>query len=387
MAITTIADMQIVPEKFSQYVIDRTTAKNSFINSGIASGDPIVNELINGVPEGGRFIQLPMWNPLDGEEDIFGENDVSVGGIGTKEARATLLIRQKAWGSTDLAHVLGGADPMGAIAQQLADWRNTREQAIYMSILKGILDPTSGALKDHVNDISNGSTAATNSISDAATLDTKQLLGDAYNGLKMVFMHSATYTYLQKKNMITRTPIFDPTVNRMVELQSYLGYDVVVDDGMPISYTEAEYKKTTDVALDNAKTYYTYNSTTKKYTAVETPDVTDIGGYYEMTYAGGEAVCDTYFIGNGAFIRQDGSPKGFVGTETDRDKLGAKDYLINRWCQVIHPRGLSWVNSGTYTNTANKYPANVDLANPQNWGLIVDHKKVPIACLRHKLLG
>ena len=66
MAVTTIKDMQIVPEKFSQYVIDRTTELNTFVNSGIATPDSVVQALINGTPDGGRFNQLPMWNPLDG---------------------------------------------------------------------------------------------------------------------------------------------------------------------------------------------------------------------------------------------------------------------------------------------------------------------------------
>lgn len=328
MAVTTIANMQIVPEKFSQYVIDRTTERNAFINSGIATPDAQVAELINGTPEGGRFIDLPMWNALDGEEDVFGEQDVNVGGITTKQARATLLMRQRAWGSTDLAHVLGGADPMGAIAQLIADWRNTREQKVYLAILKGIF---ANALKDHVNDISamEGEAAY---ISDAATLDTKQLLGDHYDSLGMVFMHSATYTHLQKKGMITRNPIFDPSQSS-VEMERYLNYTIKVDDGMPVN----------------------------------------------------DGVYDTYFIGKGAFIRQDGTPKGFIGTETDRDKIGAKNYLINRWCQIIHPRGLSWESDGTYTNTDHKYPANVDLEKAANWKLAIDHKKVPLACLKHKI--
>ena len=329
MPITTIANMQIVPEKFSQYVIDRTTELNTFVNSGIATPDATVAALINGTPEGGRFIQLPMWNPLDGEEDVFGEADVSVGNITTKEARATLLMRQRAWGSTDLAHVLGGADPMGAIAQLIADWRNTREQKIYLAILKGIFDSTNGALKDHVNDISKMEAA---NISDAATLDTKQLLGDHYGSLGMVFMHSAVYTYLQKNGMITRNPIFDPSQSS-VEMERYLGYAIRVDDGMPVN----------------------------------------------------DGVYDTYFVGAGAFIRQDGTPAGFVATETDRDKLGAKDYLINRWCQIIHPRGLSWTSNGVYTNEGHYYPANVDLEKADNWQLVVDHKKVPLACLKHKI--
>lgn len=330
MAITTIANMQIVPEKFSQYVIDRSTALNTLVSAGIASPDATVGQLINGTPEGGRFIQLPMWNPLEGEEDVFGEQDVSVGDITTKEARATLLIRQRAWGSTDLAHVLGGADPMGATIQLIADWRNAREQQIYLSIMKGIF-ATDGALKDHVSDISAGAGEAAY-ISRESTLDTKQLLGDHYKALGMVFMHSATYTYLQKKELILRQPWVNPA-GETVEIETYMGYRAIVDDGMPVA-----------------------------------------GDVY-----------DTYFMGKNCFIRQDGTPQGFIGTETDRDKLGAKNYLINRWCQIIHPRGLSWVNEGEYINPDHKYPANADLEVASNWKLVVDHKKVGLACLRHKL--
>lgn len=329
MAITTIADMQIVPEKFSKYVIDRTTEKNTLVNAGIATPDATVGQLINGTPEGGKFIQLPMWNPLEGEEDVFSEDDLSISNITTKEARATLLMRGKAWGASDLSRVLGGADPMSAIVQLMADWRNTREQKVYLSILKGIFDKTSGALKAHVNDIS---AMEASEISREATLDTKQLLGDHYGSLGMVFVHSATYTYLQKKELILRQPWVNP-VGETVEIETFMGYRVIVDDGMPVA----------------------------------------------------DGIYDTYFMGKGAFIRQEGSPAGFIGTETDRDKLGAKNYLINRWCQIIHPRGFSFVSDGNFINSAHPYAANADLELATNWQLAVDHKKVPLACLRHKI--
>ena len=328
---TTIEQMVTIPEHFSQYVIDRTTELNTFVNSGIAAPDARVAQLINGSQEGGRFIYLPSFNPLEGDDEVFGEDDVTIGGIDSKEAKATLLMRQKAWGSTDLAHVLSGADPMGAIAQLIADWRNTKEQAVYLSILKGLFDTTNGALKEHVNDISKMADSAAY-ISNAATLDTKQLLGDHYASLGMVFMHSAVYTYLQKNGMISRTPIFDPAKSP-IEMEEYLGYRIKVDDSMPVT----------------------------------------------------DGVYDTYFLGKNSFIRQDGSPDGFVANETDRDKIGAKNIFIHRWCQIITPRGLSWNSEGTYTNPKNKYPANVDLAKPENWGLAVDHKKVALACLKHKI--
>ena len=329
MSITTIADMQIVPEKFSQYVIDRTTEKNTLVNAGIATPDATVGQLINGTPEGGRFIQLPMWNPLEGEEDVFSEDDLSIGKVTTKEARATLLMRGKAWGASDLSRVLGGADPMNAIVQLMADWRNTREQKVYLSILKGIFDKTNGALKAHVNDIS---AMEANAISREATLDTKQLLGDHYGSLGMVFVHSATYTFLQKKELILRQPWVNP-VGETVEIETFMGYRVIVDDGMPVA----------------------------------------------------DGIYDTYFMGKGAFIRQEGTPAGFIGTETDRDKLGAKNYLINRWCQVIHPRGFSFTSDGNFLNENHPYAANADLELATNWQLAVDHKKVPLACLRHKI--
>lgn len=327
--ITTIADLQIVPEKFSKYVIDRTTEKNTLVNAGIATPDATVGQLINGTPEGGAFIQLPMWNPLEGEEDVFSEDDLSIGKVTTKEARATLLLRGKAWGATDLSRVMGGADPMSAIVQLIADWRNTREQKVYLSILKGIFDKTNGALKEHINDIS---AMEANAISREATLDTKQLLGDHYGSLGMVFVHSATYTYLQKKELILRQPWVNP-VGETVEIETFMGYRVIVDDGMPVA----------------------------------------------------DGIYDTYFMGKGAFIRQEGTPAGFIGTETDRDKLGAKNYLINRWCQIIHPRGFSFVSDGNFLNENHPYAANADLELATNWKLAVNHKKVPLACLRHKI--
>lgn len=78
MAITTYAGMQIVPEKFSEYTLNRTTELNRFVNSGIAVNDAIVAQLINGTPQGGRFIMLPQYNALEGDDDVFGESSVTV---------------------------------------------------------------------------------------------------------------------------------------------------------------------------------------------------------------------------------------------------------------------------------------------------------------------
>lgn len=371
MAETMYKNMQIVPEKFSQYTIERTTELNTLVNNGIASADSIVAGLINGTPDGGRFITVPFYNPLEGDDDVFSEDDVSINNVTTSAYTATLLMRQKAWGSTDLAQVLGGSDPMSAIGNLVADWWLTKEQNIYLSILKGILDPTSGALKGHINDIT---TETTSTIGMGSALDTKQLLGDHYKSLGMVFMHSATYTYLQKNDMITRTPVFDPNGNQ-IELESYLGYRIIIDDSMPyIAYEAATSSESGAIAItaDNIV------EITKHYKG----DILEVGKSYVKKSK--SVVYDTYFLGSNAFIRQDGNPKGFVGTETDRDKLGSKDYLINRRCMVIHPRGFSWNVNANYPDGI-YYPTNTMLATPANWTLAINHKKVPIACLKHTI--
>ncbi len=367
--ITTYGNMQIVPEKFAEYILNRTTEKSALVNSGIATADTIVGQLINGTPEGGRFIMMPQYNPLEGDDDVFSETDVSISNVTTDAAHATLLMRQKAWGATDLAHVLGGNDPMAAIGNLVSDWWLQKEQAIYLSILKGLLDPTSGALKDHVNDISGGSAEAAY-ISDGATLDTKQLLGDHYGSLGMVFMHSAVYTYLQKNGMITRNPIFDPSQSA-VEMERYLGYRILVDDGMPVyDYVKDNAAGTITITAENLAQYQAR--------CLDTLVATD------KVKAAANPIYDTFFLGTGAFARQDGSPAGFIGVETDRDKIGAKNYLINRRCMVIHPRGLSWNTGATYPEGI-YYPTNAMLATPANWALKTNHKKVPIAALRHKI--
>lgn len=326
MAVTSISNMQIVPDKFTQYTLQRTTEKSMLVKSGITTADTRISQLINGTPAGGNMIQMPFYNALQGEDEVFGEETMTPDNITTGSEFATLLVRQKAWGDTDLSKVFGGSDPLAAVADLIADWWNIREQAIMVAILKGIFTANTGALKGHVLDISGE--ASDNVISVDATLDAKNLMGDAYDKLGVVFMHSATYTRLQKNQQITTE--FDSDLK--VKIDYYLGYQVIVDDGMPVN----------------------------------------------------SGVYDTYFIGKGAFARADGMPNGLVGTETDRDSLASKNILINRRALVLHPMGVSFKKPTAFDNNK-KYAGNIDLETAANWQLTADHKNVPIVCLRHKV--
>lgn len=372
MAITTIADMQIVPAKFTEYTLERTTERSMLVNGGITTGNPTIARLINGTPKGGNEIQMPFFRALEGEDKVFGEAALTnPDKVTTGIQRAALLIRQNYWGDTDLSHVYGGADPMVAIGQLVGDWWAQKEQAVMLSVLNGILNPVSGALKSHVNDIS-AMEGEAGVISVGATLDTKQTMGDAASSLGSVFMHSATYTRLQKNQEIETE--YDATLQ--ISIQTYLGYRVVVDDGLPYTkYVDATSSDTGAIAVtaDNIKEIERLYGGTSALEA---------GTSYVKE---GEGVYRTYFLGAGAFIKEYGTPAGLVTTEIDRDKLASENYLINRRAYVMHPNGLSWVAGGVFEDTSAKYAANVDLEKPSNWSLEIDHKKVPIACLIHRI--
>lgn len=327
MPVTTIADLQIVPSKFASYILERTTEKSMLVKSGVTTEDPTVSQVINGLPSGGNLITMPFYKPLTGEDEVFGDEEIEVDKISTDNEIATMLIRQRAWGDTDLSKVFGGTDPLAAIADLASDWWIIREQAVMLSVLKGILNPASGALKKHVLDVS-AKTGTDCIINVDNTLDAKQLMGDAAEKLGLVFMHSATFTRLQKQQKIDSE--YDSDLK--IKIDYYLGYRVIIDDGMPVT-----------------------------------------SGIY-----------DTYFLGKGVFARNDGMPSHLVGVETDRNKRIAENILINRRALVMHPLGLSWKADAALAG-GKKYAANTDLEKAANWTLKKDHKNIPIVCLRHKI--
>nr|DAK29705.1 MAG TPA: major capsid protein [Caudoviricetes sp.] len=323
MAITKFANMVVVPEHFTTYVNERTTEKSALVQSGVAAPDARVAQLINSTPQGGNMIMMPFYKPLSGDDEIFGEDALTPDGVQTGNERATLLIRQKSWGTTDLARVKGGSDPMAAIMNMVSDWWLEREQAVFISVLKGLFDASGALATTHLLDISTQSGAAA-VIGVDATLDAKNLMGDAYKKITAIAMHSATFTKLQKQQKIETVYSSDLKVN----IDTYLGYRVIVDDSLPAN----------------------------------------------------SGVYDTYLIGAGAFTRDSGAPDGLISTETDRDKLKAEDFLINRKAFVLHPNGVAF--KGTPTKA---YATNEDLETASNWELVKNAKNVPIVCLRHKI--
>ena len=133
--VTKLTDV-IVPELFSQYVLEKTKEKSELIASGAIESNPLLDQLVNG---GGNTMKMPKWNDLTGESQVFSESaDIETDKITAHKEIATLLLRARGWSAHDLSAALAGDDPMQRIAERVADWWVRDEKRIVMSILKGV---------------------------------------------------------------------------------------------------------------------------------------------------------------------------------------------------------------------------------------------------------
>lgn len=316
MAMTRIADI-IEPEVFAGYVREAIIEKSALIGSGLVTQSAQLNELVSG---GGRTLNMPYWRRITGDSEVLSDGDspLTPGKIGTAQDVAVLHFRGKAWAAAELASAIAGDSAIDAIASMVAEYWVREEQKILVATLTGTFASTAMAA-EHVLDKS------TEPISAKNTLDAKQLLGDAADQLAAFIMHSATFTELQKQNLIE----YIPNARGEVVMPTYLGYRTITDDTVP----------------------HTGN------------------------------VYDTYLLADGVIGRGDGTPVDFTAVETDRDSLAGVDYLINRRAFVLHPLGIKW----TGASVAGTAPSNAELETGANWERVYDRKHIGMILLRHTL--
>jgi hypothetical protein len=322
MAETRISDI-IVPEIFQPYVIQRSTEKVAFWQSGIVAND---GRVIPGSRAGGETVNMPYFNDLTGDaEELSDQLALTVNAIGTSQDVSVVQALGKAFGSNDLAYALSGADPMMAIGNLVSDFWARVMQRRLLNVVKGAF--AAASMSGNVHDISalSGDLAIIdkNTFADAAFK-----LGDAADGLSAVAMHSATYTKLYKDDLLDTEKGADGAL-----FATYQGKRVIVDDSLPV----------------------------------------DTGTY------------TTYLFGQGALAYAEGAPK--VPVETDRYSLAGYDVLINRRHFVIHLRGVKWVGTDVISTGDNQggHPTLAELATGTNWTRVYDNKAIRAIAFKHKL--
>ncbi len=330
---TTLSDV-IVPELFNPYVVNRTMELSALVQCGIIANSTEFDALAS---QAAPTVNMPFFEDLTGEsEQVIEGQDLEDNKIASNKDVAAIIRRAKMWSATDLSAALAGADPMAAIGSLVARFWERDMQKELIAILGGVFGtipagdegtpPAETRLESNILDIS-GLAGVKANWSGSAFIDAEQKLGDAKAQLTGICMHSATEAYLKKQNLIeTVQPSND------VGFGTYQGKRVIVDDGCP--------------------------------------------------YADG--VYTTYLFGNGAVALGNGSPVGFVPTETDRAKRKGSgvDYLINRKTMIMHPRGIAFTNANVAKTEG---PSRAELKDPVNWKPVYEPKQIRIVAFKHKL--
>ena len=377
---------------FGKYVdIVPKLKKNELIKSRALQPNSQIKATFTG-QTGVVFANIPMYGRIDGAPlNYDGATDITATSTTTYDRGVVVVGRAKAWVESDFAEdVTGGAGFMSNVARQVSEYWDEIDQDTLLAILDGIFSMTGAANLKFVNGHTYDITAeAVNNMVAASTLNTaiQKASGDKKSNFTISIMHSAIATNLENLKLLAYMTYTDALgIERQLELATWNGRSVIIDDGMPTVDVDPTYALTSDEALDEDKTYYTRSGTAGSYvyTPVDEPKLADIATYYEIT-AYGYTKYTTYVLGNGAFDYEDIGAEVPYAMTRDEKTNGGQTYLYSRQRKVFAPYGISFTKKAMVTNS----PTDAELKNGTNWELVhdgassgkkyFDHKAIPIA--------
>ena len=307
------------PQAF-KYRADRIprTRLNEMRKSKVLAGNPDIRAVFT-TQDGTGYARLAMRGLLDGDAVNYdGQTDITATSTKTFEQGVVVVGRAKAWVEKDFSHdITGGIDFMDNVAQQVAEYWQDVDQDTLLAILKGIFSMTSTKGAEFVAK----HTYTVDGPMEVTTLNsaTTKACGDHKKKFSMIFMHSVPATNLENLNLIAHLKYTDKDgVTRDLELYTWNGKLVIVDDGMPTEETEDG-------------TVYT-----------------------------------SYVLGEGAISFEDIGAKVPYEMSRDPAKNGGQDTLYTRQRKVFAPKGISYEKKVQ----ASLSPTDAELSNGENWDLV-----------------
>lgn len=379
-------DSKSFNEKAFKYSVDRipNLKTNELKKSRALTGNEDIRKVFAD-EDGTAYARIAMRGLLEGDAVNYdGQTDITATSTKTFERGVVVVGRAKGFVEKDFSYdVTGGKDFMQNVAEQIADYKDGLDQDTILAVLKGIFSMTGAKNLEFVN---KHTTEVKGNIQ-ATTLNTatNKACGANKKKFALVFMHSDVATNIENLNLLEHLKYTDKDgITRELDLGTWNGKLVIIDDDMPTEEVEATYVKTADTSITTGKTYYTKSGT--KYAVVSNPVVGSIGDYYEVS---DEAHTEyiTYVLGIGAIDFEDVGVK--VPYEMDRNpsKNGGQDTLYIRQRKVFAPFGISYEKK----SQASLSPTDKELENGSNWDLVnsgeeseedrsyINHKAIPIA--------
>ena len=374
------------PQAFGKYV-DRipNVTKNELAKSGAVGTNQNAHDALAN-QTGSLYARVPYFGRIDGStsQNNDGGTDIESSNTTTYEQGFIVASRMDGWTEKSFSkNITAGTDFMDNVAAQIADYKMDVKQAMLLAILSGVFSMKATGtgvaekaakefLEKHVYDITKAT--GDDALVGAATLNKaiQQACGDNKNIFKLVIMHSEVATNLENIKLLKYMTQTDADgIERELALATWNGRTVLIDDNMPTGQIPTVYAKTSDVALDPDKTYYTRSGSSPNYvyTPVENPDVSNIGTYYEVTAS--DTSYTTYVLGNGSIILDDIGDAVPYEMSRDPKTNGGQDTLYVRDRFICGVDGISFEKPSSITASA----SNTDLATGTNWNIINDGTK------------
>jgi hypothetical protein len=262
---TFLPDLVTRPE-FLSYIQEAIYEQCKFIQSGV-----LVRNSALDARAGGVKVQVPFFKPIDPtEERIESNNTWGTSGAGyltpqkitADQQVMPILHRGFSYAVDDLSKLGSGADPMGAIRNQLAKAINKLRTRTLVAQLEGIFGTAlAGNVVDKVGAAVGAATEA-QFLTAASLIEGKAKLGERADELTTIVMHPNVYFYLQQVGALTFSTSALSTGGSVTwggggvgltstDVSYFMGLRVVVDSLLPFDANGADPDKYTCYLLGN----------------------------------------------------------------------------------------------------------------------------------------
>lgn len=327
----TLRSDVIIPEIFTPYVIEQTTARDAFLASGVVQPMAELN-----ATDGGDTVQVPFWKAnLSGDFEVLTDStSLTPGKITADKQVGVILHRGRAWEARDLAALAAGSDPMAAIGDKVAAYVANQRQKDLIKTLEGVFGALAGGDSPAFSAL-RFDTSGMTALGPRQVAKARSLLGDQGDKLTAVAMHSAVYYDLVERKAIDYVTNTEARGGGTV---ATTGIAPVFGGSIAGAYGEV-----------SVPTYMNMR-------VIVSDDLTPTSTNYPV-----------YFFTQGAIASGE---QLALQTETDRDILAKSDAMSIDLHYVYHPIGAKWGGS------ANPTPA--QLATVGSWSKVYETKNIGI---------
>lgn len=332
MALTALSDV-FVKETSTPAIKEATRSVGIFSTPVFARG-PIFDKAAT---EAADVVKVPAWRALGGNSRVQStSSDTPVGKVSQSVQIAPMVRVEEAFGANAFATALASEDPLKYAAKDLGVARALAYQPMFAATMSGFFKTAAAAAKhviavEVVGDVTDAAKLSVNAI-----LDTLAKAGE-FKGMftgATIYCHSAVETALNKLEATT----VHRNSEGVILMTTWRGMQVVVDDSLVRPGATSGY------------VYQTYILAKESIATGEAEQVVD--------------------------------DVGVASVQIEKNAAGNTKALFDRNSTFFSPRGAKWV--GTLAEGQDAVTAE-DLADGDNWQLVLDAKRIGMLCLEHNL--